>query len=235
MATRSGRNRVEASIRRYILRKKLSTNPECSVASHCSRCLTLSRPWRPPRPRERQAQLSAGVITNKKGRPETAFEVRLVEAATITSPYESIAGAAKRLKCPHRYPQITSPGILARFRQILSLFRRSPYVESLQRIGAADQGARSSKPPYFPLPLLVQVNPARGVRRRRRTPRVPLPPTKSSMMCAASPCRPAGPSGRRDPSWGRHRSAAPGCYGGDLFPDSRFRRPSIDGTLPLHQ
>jgi len=68
---------------------------------------------------------------------------KLLEAAGITSPYKSIGCAAKRQKCPHRYPQITSPGFLARFRQILTLFRRSPRVESLQRIGAADQGAAS--------------------------------------------------------------------------------------------
>jgi hypothetical protein len=29
-----------------------------------------------------------------------------VEAAKITSPYKSIGYYAKRLKCPHRYPQI---------------------------------------------------------------------------------------------------------------------------------
>lgn len=80
----------------------------------------------------------------------------MVEAATITSPYESIRCAAKRQKCPHRYPQMTSPGFLARFRQILTLFRRSPCAESLQRIGAADQGARPSKSLYCALPLLVR-------------------------------------------------------------------------------
>jgi hypothetical protein len=34
--------------------------------------------------------------------------IKLVEAATITSPYESMHCAAKRQKCPHRYPQIDS-------------------------------------------------------------------------------------------------------------------------------
>lgn len=80
----------------------------------------------------------------------------LVEASTITSHYESMRCAAKRQKCPHRYPQMTSPGLLSRFRQILTLFRRSPRVESLQRIGAADQGARPSKPFYCALPLLIR-------------------------------------------------------------------------------
>ena len=92
----------------------------------------------------------------KKPQPRTVGVLLLVEAATITSRYESICCVAKRQKCPHRYPQMTSPGFLARFRQILTLFRRSPCAESLQRIGAADQGARPSKSPYCVLPLLVR-------------------------------------------------------------------------------
>ena len=68
--------------------------------------------WRSP-------QASAGTPNNtreparsgkKKPQPRTVGVSLLVEAATITSPYESICCAAKRQKCPHRYPQITSPG-----------------------------------------------------------------------------------------------------------------------------
>jgi hypothetical protein len=40
----------------------------------------------------------------------------LVEASGIALPYESICCAAKRQKCPHRYPQIASPGFLSRLK-----------------------------------------------------------------------------------------------------------------------
>lgn len=42
-------------------------------------------------------------------------------AATITSLYKSISCVAKRLKCPHRYPQINSGTSIAGFRPIPSL------------------------------------------------------------------------------------------------------------------
>ena len=48
-----------------------------------------------------------------------------MEAAAATLPFESICSGAKHQKCPHGYPQITSPGFSAEYRQILSLFRRS--------------------------------------------------------------------------------------------------------------
>ena len=74
-------------------------------------------------------------------------------------------------------PQMTSAGFLARFRQILTLFRRSPCAESLQRIGVADQGA-PVEAALLCAPVARQVNPARGVRRQRRTPRVASPPPR---------------------------------------------------------
>jgi hypothetical protein len=40
----------------------------------------------------------------------------------------------------------------------------------------------------------------------------PFVSDQSSMICAAFHCRPAGPSGRRNPSWGRHRSVTTGGF-----------------------
>lgn len=90
--------------------------------------------------------IKVAVFGHKKGRPRAALDVRLVEAAGITSPYKTIAYIAKCQKCPHRYPQIVSADSMTGFWPISSLLRRSPCVEPLQRIGAADRArARRSR------------------------------------------------------------------------------------------
>ena len=95
---------------------------------------------------------------------------------------------------PHRYPQITSPGF---FGQIQADFI-ALQVLAMRRIAPAHRCCRSGRAPVevalLCAPVARQVNPALGVGRQRRTPRVASPPPRHRRPGAVPLCCPSAPS-----------------------------------------